>query len=67
MQVRAALQGRTLAGLINNAGVAWPAPLLHQPLADFQTILNANCCGVFNVTKVGRSENCHLCMSELSC
>lgn len=51
-QVREALNGRTLAGLINNAGVAWPAPLLHQSLADFKNVLDANLCGTFIVTKV---------------
>lgn len=52
MQVRETLAGKTLAALVNNAGVAWPAPMLHQPLADFRKILEANLVGTFIVTKV---------------
>ena len=46
------MKGRCLAALINNAGVAWPAPLLYQPLADFRKTLDANLSGTFIVTKV---------------
>ena len=46
------MEGHTLAGVINNAGVAWPAPLLYQSLSDFKKVLNANLCGTFIVTKV---------------
>ena len=42
-----------LCGLVNNAGVAWPAPLMHQPLADFRKLLDANLTGTFIVTQVG--------------
>src|SRR5689334_18855254 len=30
-QVREQLQGETLFGLVNNAGIAVPAPLIHMP------------------------------------
>ena len=56
-QVREALKGQTLAGLINNAGVAWPAPLLHQSLTDFKKIVHANLCGTFIVTQVNCPQN----------
>jgi hypothetical protein len=52
LQVKVLLAGRTLFGLINNAGVAWPAPLLHQPLSDFRRIVEANLDGTFIVTQV---------------
>lgn len=58
VQVRTALQGTTLSGLINNAGVAWPAPLLHQPISDFQSQINANLIGTVMVTQVCAG---HLC------
>src|SRR5512145_2561616 len=31
-QVQAQLQGETLFGLVNNAGIAVPAPLMHQSI-----------------------------------
>src|ERR1700719_2431440 len=34
--VRAALGGEKLAGLVNNAGVSVPGPLLEIPIADFR-------------------------------
>ena len=40
--VRAQLRGETLFGLVNNAGVAIPAPLLHQPIADFRKQVEIN-------------------------
>ena len=51
-QVRADLDGKTLSGLINSAGVAWPAPLLHQPISDFQQIVITNLVGTLMVSKV---------------
>src|SRR5215468_2563593 len=33
-QVRERLNGETLFGLVNNAGIAVPAPLIHMPTAD---------------------------------
>jgi NAD(P)-dependent dehydrogenase (short-subunit alcohol dehydrogenase family) len=41
-QVGAALGQRRLAGLVNNAGVAVPGPLLHLPLAEFRRQLEVN-------------------------
>ncbi|HYN08910.1 MAG TPA: SDR family NAD(P)-dependent oxidoreductase [Vicinamibacterales bacterium] len=41
-QVAAQLAGRTLFGLVNNAGVAFPGPLLHLPIADFRYQLEVN-------------------------
>lgn len=34
-EVRAALNGRKLSGLVNNAGIAVAGPLLHLPIEDF--------------------------------
>ena len=34
--VRAALNGETLAGLVNSAGISMPGPLLELPVADFR-------------------------------
>jgi NAD(P)-dependent dehydrogenase (short-subunit alcohol dehydrogenase family) len=44
-QVRAALGGKTLAGLVNNAGVSVPGPLLEVPIADFRRQLEINVVG----------------------
>lgn len=43
--VRAALDGRRLGGLVNNAGVALPGPLALQPLAEFRDQLDVNLTG----------------------
>jgi NAD(P)-dependent dehydrogenase (short-subunit alcohol dehydrogenase family) len=45
------LQGRTLAGLVNNAGIAVPGPLLHVPIEDFRRQLEVNVIGVMQVTQ----------------
>lgn len=50
-QVRAQLNGETLFGLVNNAGIAVPAPLIHQPTADFRNQLEVNLVSVLIVTK----------------
>jgi NAD(P)-dependent dehydrogenase (short-subunit alcohol dehydrogenase family) len=50
-QVRAALAGETLAGLVNNAGVAIAGPFLYLPIADFRRQLEINVVGVVNVTQ----------------
>ena len=42
LKVEERLQGSTLWGLVNNAGIAVPGPLLHQPLADFRQQLEVN-------------------------
>jgi NAD(P)-dependent dehydrogenase (short-subunit alcohol dehydrogenase family) len=41
-QVSATLGRRRLAGLINNAGIAVPGPLLHLPLVEFRRQLEVN-------------------------
>ena len=50
-EVRDALGGEPLAGLVNNAGVAVPGPLLHLPLADFRQQIEVNLIGVVCVTQ----------------
>jgi NAD(P)-dependent dehydrogenase (short-subunit alcohol dehydrogenase family) len=47
--VRERLHRQTLSGLVNNAGVAVPGPLLHQPIEDFQQQLDINVVGVLRV------------------
>ena len=44
--VEAALGGQTLAGLVNNAGIAVAGPLLHLPVEEFRTQLEVNLTGV---------------------
>lgn len=50
-QVRAALSGKTLAGLVNNAGVAVAGPLLELPIDEFRRQIEINLIGVVTVTK----------------
>jgi NAD(P)-dependent dehydrogenase (short-subunit alcohol dehydrogenase family) len=50
-QVREQLKGEALFGLVNNAGVAVPAPLMHQPTDDFRHQLEVNLVSVVIVTK----------------
>ncbi len=45
------LQGRTLSGLVNNAGIAGGGPLLLQPEQEFRNILEVNLIGPFTVTQ----------------
>lgn len=49
--VRTQLDGQTLFGLVNNAGVAVPAPLMHQSTDDFRHQLEVNLVSVLIVTK----------------
>lgn len=49
--VRAALGGETLAGLVNNAGIAVTGPLLELPVADFRRQLEVNVIGPVIATK----------------
>lgn len=49
--VRAQLNGETLLGLVNNAGIAAPGPLLHLPTEDFRQQLEVNLVSVLVVTK----------------
>lgn len=50
-QVRVALAGGTLMGLVNNAGVAVAGPLLHLPAADFRQQMEVNLTGVVIATQ----------------
>jgi NAD(P)-dependent dehydrogenase (short-subunit alcohol dehydrogenase family) len=50
-QVEAALGNATLAGLVNNAGVAVPGPLLHVETKDLARQLDVNLLGVHRVTR----------------
>ena len=50
-QVRAQLKGEILFGLVNNAGIAVPAPLIHQPTEEFRHQLEVNLVSVLIVTK----------------
>jgi hypothetical protein len=49
--VRAALGGGTLAGLVNNAGVAIAGPVLELPVAQFRTQLEINVIGPIIATQ----------------
>jgi NAD(P)-dependent dehydrogenase (short-subunit alcohol dehydrogenase family) len=49
--VREALGGETLAGLVNNAGIAVSGPLLEVPEADYRKQLEVNLVGPFLVTQ----------------
>ena len=50
-QVREQLNGETLFGLVNNAGIAVPAPLIHQDTDDFRHQIEVNLISVLIVTK----------------
>lgn len=50
-QVREQLHGETLFGLVNNAGIAAPAPLIYQPTNEFRHQLEVNLVSVLIVTK----------------
>ena len=50
-QVREQLHGETLFGLVNNAGIAAPGPLIHLPTDDFRRQLEVNLVSVLIVTK----------------
>lgn len=49
--VEAALKGETLAGLVNNAGIANPGPLLHVGIDAFRQQLEVNVTGQLIVTQ----------------
>jgi NAD(P)-dependent dehydrogenase (short-subunit alcohol dehydrogenase family) len=44
-QVEAALRGETLFGLVNNAGITVPGPLLYQKIEDFKRQIAVNLTG----------------------
>jgi NAD(P)-dependent dehydrogenase (short-subunit alcohol dehydrogenase family) len=50
-QVREALAGEPLFGLVNNAGVAVPGPLLHVTIEEFRHQLEVNVTGQLIVTQ----------------
>jgi NAD(P)-dependent dehydrogenase (short-subunit alcohol dehydrogenase family) len=50
--VEQALGGENLAGLVNNAGIAVPGPLLYLKPEDLRFQLEVNLIGVLNVTQV---------------
>lgn len=50
-QVRETLNGETLFGLVNNAGVAFPAPLMHQPIDEFRGQMEINLIGQLIVSQ----------------
>ena len=50
-QVREALGGETLGGLVNNAGIAVAGPLLELPVEEFRRQLEVNLVGTFIVTQ----------------
>ena len=50
-KVREQLNGETLFGMVNNAGIAVPAPLMHQPIEDFRKQMEINLIGQLIVTQ----------------
>jgi NAD(P)-dependent dehydrogenase (short-subunit alcohol dehydrogenase family) len=50
-RVEAALDGRLLAGLVNNAGIAVAGPLLHLPIDEWRKQLEVNLTGVVIATQ----------------
>jgi NAD(P)-dependent dehydrogenase (short-subunit alcohol dehydrogenase family) len=50
-QVHNALQGQTLDGLVNNAGIAVAGPLLHLPAEEMTRQLDVNVTGQLRVTQ----------------
>lgn len=50
-EVRSALKGETLAGLVNNAGIAVSGPLLELPVAEFRRQMEVNVMGPVIATK----------------
>lgn len=51
LQVRDQLNGETLFGLVNNAGIAVPGPLIHLSTDEFRHQLEVNLVSVLIVTK----------------
>ncbi len=50
--VRERLGGQRLLALVNNAGVAVPGPLTHQPIDEFRSQMEINLVGPLSVTQV---------------
>lgn len=59
-QVRELLGGHTLFGLVNNAGVAFHGPLMHQPISEFARNIEINLTGTLIVTQVKDCQTCRL-------
>src|SRR5277367_871484 len=51
VEVRAALGGETLLGLVNNAGISVPGPLLELSIDDFRRQIDVNLIGQLIVTQ----------------
>ena len=49
--VAESLQGHTLWGLVNNAGIGIGGPLIHQPLDEVRRVLDVNVLGVIAATQ----------------
>ena len=49
--VREALDGQTLKGLVNNAGIAVAGPMLELPIEEFQNQMDVNVTGIVRVTQ----------------
>jgi NAD(P)-dependent dehydrogenase (short-subunit alcohol dehydrogenase family) len=50
-EVRAALAGRTLKGLVNNAGMGSGGPLAHQPVDEIRKVFEVNVFGPVTVSQ----------------
>jgi len=50
-QVKAALKGEPLFGLVNNAGVGMGGPLLYQPIDEIRQVFEVNVIGLIRVTQ----------------
>lgn len=50
-EVRRMLSGKTMLGLVNNAGIATPGPLIHQPLNEYRKQIEVNLIGAFTVSQ----------------
>lgn len=50
-RVRSALNGETLSGLVNNAGIAVAGPLVYLPIEEFRKQLDINLTGVVIATQ----------------
>jgi len=50
-EVKKGLKGKKLSGLVNNAGIAVPGPLLELPLAEFRRQVEVNLVSVLGVTQ----------------
>lgn len=50
-QIRAALNGQNLAGLVNNAGISITGPLMHLPIDQLRYQLEVNVVGLLHLTQ----------------